>query len=118
MTVKEFYQITEGNYESVMKRIPSEAIVLRFINKFPEDKSYSILTQAMAEGVREDAFRAAHTLKGVCLNLAFDKLAASADRLTECLRHEWHPEEANELYREFAAEYETVVENIRLLANA
>ena len=34
----------------------------------------------------EDAFRSAHTLKGVCQNLSFDRLYEVSNELTELLR--------------------------------
>lgn len=40
----------------------------------------------MRDGKREEAFRAAHTLKGVCATLGFDRLFSEAALLTELLR--------------------------------
>ena len=37
-------------------------------------------------GNYEDAFRGAHTLKGVCQNLSFDRLYEASNELTELLR--------------------------------
>lgn len=40
----------------------------------------------VSEASLDEAFRAAHTLKGVCLNLGLARLYACADALTEALR--------------------------------
>ncbi len=53
-------------------------------------RSYEELRSACAEGRGEDAFRAAHTLKGVCSNLGFDRLYEASSALTEKLREEPH----------------------------
>ena len=50
------------------------------------DNSYSNLEDALADGNVENAFRAAHTLKGVCLNLGFDNLYKVSSDITEILR--------------------------------
>ena len=85
MTIQECYMALGGNYQEVAKRLPSESLVKRFITKFPDDKSFAELSQAMAEGDRASAFRAAHTLKGVSANLSLDQLLRSVVVLTELL---------------------------------
>lgn len=88
MTIQECYQKLGGDFLQVQKRLPSANLVKRFITKFLDDRSFSDLCQAMQDGQREEAFRAAHTLKGVSANLGFDRLSESAGRLTELLRPE------------------------------
>lgn len=46
----------------------------------------SQLTQAMDAGDVETAFRAAHTLKGICANLGFKSLFEVSYDITEALR--------------------------------
>ena len=53
---------------------------------FLEDQSYLQLKQALKDKNYEDAFRSAHTLKGVCQNLSFDRLYEVSHELTELLR--------------------------------
>ena len=67
MTVKECYESMESYYEGVIGRMGSEELVKRFALKFPDDPSYFNLEKAIQEQNAEEAFRAAHTLKGVCL---------------------------------------------------
>ena len=86
MTIEECYRALGGDYDQVQRRLPSVALIKRFVAKFLNDDSYDQLCRAMQEGRREEAFRAAHTLKGVCANLGFERLYSSASRLTEELR--------------------------------
>ena len=103
MTIQECYQKLGGEFAQVEKRLPSVSLVRKFIIKFLDDDSYSKLCLAVQNGQREEAFRAAHTLKGVCGNLSLDKLYHSASELTELLRPE-----ADAISLEAAALFETV----------
>ena len=62
----------------------------------------------------EEAFRAAHTIKGVCQNLSFTRLYVSSNQLTESLRQGWNPE-AEELVKQVKADYEQTVAAIHEL---
>ena len=86
MTVRECYEAIGGNYEDVLGRLNSEAFIRKFTLKFLEDQSYLQLKQALKDKNYEDAFRSAHTLKGVCQNLSFDRLYEVSYELTELLR--------------------------------
>ena len=80
MTMQECYEAIGGNYEAVLGRLHSEALIRRFALKFLEDQSYIQLKQALENKNYEDAFRSAHTLKGVCQNLSFDRLYEVSDK--------------------------------------
>ena len=86
MTMQECYKAIGGNCEAVLGRLHSEALIRRFALKFLEDQSYSLLKQALGDNNYEEAFRGAHTLKGVCQNLSFDRLYEVSNELTELLR--------------------------------
>ena len=92
MTLKECYEKMEANYEEVIGRLRSERLVQKFALKFLDDPSYRLLITSMEEKNYEEAFRAAHTIKGVCQNLAFDRLGRSSSQLCEALRGGFHPE--------------------------
>ena len=74
MTVRECYEKIGSDFDKVLGRMGSEALVKRFAVKFLEDKSFEELTESLKEKDGEDAFRAAHTLKGICANLGLDRL--------------------------------------------
>ena len=115
MTIQECYQQLGGDLAAVKTRLPSDSLITKFITKFLDDSSFSELCQAMQEGQRDKAFRAAHTLKGVCANLGFDRLGASAGQLTELLRPESDsiPEGADLMLNEVKQDYELTVNAIR-----
>ena len=92
MTLQEFYTAINGDYQDVIGRLRSEKLVRKFVLKFLNDGSYDLLCQSLEEQNYEDAFRAAHTIKGVCQNLGFSKLLDSSSKLTEALRSGWSEE--------------------------
>lgn len=104
MTLQECYAAMGGNYEEVLGRLRSDRLIQKFVLKFVDDSSYQLLLDSMASQNYEDAFRAAHTIKGVCQNLSIDKLQASSSRLCESLRNGYTPE-SDALAEEVRADY-------------
>ncbi len=112
MTLKECYDIFEGDYDSVVGRLSSERLVQKFIIKFLNDKSFNNLKASMENGNMEEAFRAAHTLKGVCQNLSFTKLSDSSSKLTEALRN-GGGDNAGDLFLQTQTDYTRTVDAIK-----
>lgn len=115
MTIEQCYEQLHGDYAQVIQRLPSPALVERFIGKFLDDGSFSELTSAMAAGQTEAAFRAAHTLKGVSANLGFEQLRQSSSALTDFLRGKAEPvpAEALPLLEQVRRDYQMTVDAIR-----
>lgn len=86
MTLKECYTAMGSDYDDVLGRLRSERLVQKFVLKFLDDGCFTTLCEALGAGDRDEAFRAAHTIKGMCQNLSFTKLAASSSDITEALR--------------------------------
>lgn len=86
MTVRDCYELINGDYEDVKRRFLTDARIQRFALLFLKDGSMEELRTAMAAGECENAFHAAHTLKGVCLNLGFTGFGDIVSRMTELLR--------------------------------
>lgn len=86
MTLTEFYARTGGSCQSVLQRIPSEQMLLRFVKMYASDPSYGQLLAAAEQQDWPTAFRAVHTLKGVAQDLGFERLGRAASDLTEALR--------------------------------
>ncbi len=86
MTIKECYALIGADYEGVVARLCGEARVQKFIPKFVDDPTYADLIKGFDEQNWELAFRAAHTMKGICANFGFTKLQTSSSDLCEMLR--------------------------------
>ncbi len=112
MTIKECYIKLGGDYDDVYARLQSESLIERFMKKFLEDKSMDSLKQAVMNEQIEDAFKAAHTLKGVSGNLSYTQLQKAVSDLTEQLR----PCDVladKGLYNEVERQYDLVTSTIR-----
>lgn len=112
MTLQECYTALGGNYDEVLGRLRSERLIQKFVLKFLDDASYTALLHSMEEKNYEEAFRAAHTIKGVCQNLGFTKLLASSSELSEALRSGYTPG-ADALAEQVGQDYQTTVSAIR-----
>ncbi len=86
MTLQEFYGQIGGDYQTACARFLKDERIEKYVLKFANDKSYENLAAAMAAEDWAAGFEAAHSLKGVSLNLAFEKLSGAATELTEALR--------------------------------
>jgi hypothetical protein len=117
MTVKECYEAIGGDYEGVMQRLREENRVARFAGRFLTDPNFAQLKEGLEAGDVQAAFRAAHTLKGVCQNLGFTGLYRLASEVTECLRSEDLAGGAA-LWPRLQEEYERTVEMIENLTQA
>ena len=86
MTIQDAYAITGSNYSDVLGRLVRDTLVEKFALRFVQDDSFALLKESLANDDCATAFRAAHTLKGVCANLGFTRLRETAGQLTELLR--------------------------------
>lgn len=86
MTIEECYKKLGGDYAEVSKRLTSASLVEKFLIKFLKDDSFANLCKGIQDGNRMEAFRAAHTLKGVCQNLSLGNLQIPTKIITEVLR--------------------------------
>lgn len=114
MTVRECYESVGSDYENVLSRLGNEDMVKRFAIKFLKDPNFEELTEALQQRDGERAFRAAHTLKGVCLNLGFDSLYEVSAALTEDLRGK-DTNGSEEGYAAVKKEYERLCDAIRTM---
>lgn len=86
MTAQECYLRFGGDYDGTIQRLGKPALLNRLLLRFRDMTDFSSLRLALSENKVEEAFRHAHTLKGVALNMGFSDLARSSSELTELLR--------------------------------
>lgn len=112
MTLKECYAAMNGDYDDVLSRLRTERLVQKFVLKFLADDSYQLLRKSLDEQDYSEAFRAAHTMKGICQNLSITGLGKSSAELTEALRNGWTPEAAG-LIEQVTQDYAAVSDAIQ-----
>ena len=115
MTIRECYDELGLDFDAVLSRLVNEKLVQKFALKFLDDPSFQNLKDALDSKDVETAFRAAHTLKGVCLNLGFDNLYPSSKDPTELLRA-GSMDGYEDLFVEVEKEYNRTCEALRKVA--
>ena len=100
MNLKELYACCGGDFDTVMDIWRSDERVARFLGRF------------LDAGNLPEAFRAVHTLKGVCLNLCLTRLSESSATVTDALRGGADHTTPAMLAR-FDADYAQVIQSIR-----
>lgn len=101
--------------DDVLERfLHNETLMFRILNHFLDDRNFSMLTAALSRGDTETAFRAAHTLKGVCGNLSMERMYPLVYEQTECLRS-GDLAAASAMLPQVTAEYDTLCSAIRKL---
>ena len=91
MDLKDYYMKTGGSFDEVLGRLRREQTVRKFVYKFLDDKSFHLFEASMGNKDYEEAFRAVHTLKGVCQNLSFTRLFKSSSLVTKALKeNDWN----------------------------
>ena len=91
MTLQEFYDRIGGDYKATISRLPSEALIKKFVLKYPS-----------------------HTLKGVAQNLGMNRLYKTAATLCDAVRGPKPLEDAS-LWPPVVAAHEEVLAAIREL---
>ena len=115
MNLEKCYIELGGNYAEVKTRLPDDRLIEKFLVKFLSDGSFAALSESVSAGDAKGAFLAVHSLKGVCANLSFTRLAESASELTEILRPagEQMPQGAAEAFKKTEKDYENTVAAIK-----
>lgn len=88
MDKKDYLKAAGVDYEGALSRfMGNESLLTRFLKKFLDDPNFLNLQSALDSNNVEEAFRAAHTLKGVAGNLSLSALYDQAVNISELLRN-------------------------------
>lgn len=94
---------------SVMERfMGNEALYVKFLGRFVEDESFQNIQIQWKRGNIKEAFKEAHTLKGLLLNLGLENVMKSVMPITEQLR-QGELEGIEELLEQARREYEILL---------
>lgn len=112
MNLKECYTKFGGDFEGVMGRLRREQLIAKFLYKFLDDKSYDLFETSMNNKNYDEARRAVHTLKGICLNLSFTRLYESSSRITNALKEKDY-KKAIDLSPQLSRDYAQVINAVQ-----
>lgn len=114
MDLKSFYSKIESDtdYNEVLHRFcENEALLNKFLHKFPQDNSFSNLKLAVEDLDYKLIEDNAHTLKGVAANLNFIKLKSVCSELVNRIRS-GEIENVPNLFEKVQTEYYKIVNEI------
>lgn len=109
MDVRALYEAFGVHFDGVLALLRKEERIKLYLVQTVEDPAFDELADAVERGDWEAAFRAAHTVKGMSMNLMLDPLTDPAVDLVECLRDGLAPGregEAMRLYEALKVQYD------------
>ena len=112
MNLRECYSAMGADYDDILRRLVSEERIIRFLRMLARDQSFVTLKNALAAEHYEEAFRASHSLKGICMNMGLTRLMESSSALTENLRSGQAGKDTAALFEALEQDYHTAIEAI------
>jgi len=109
MTLEQVYEVSGGNMDDILQRIPSRALLIKLVRMFVDDPSKAKLDEAIGNNDPVEAFKAVHTMKGVTLSLGLDLLSEPCKALTEDLRPGQFPDGWKENYEKVCQAYDAII---------
>ena len=113
MKFEELYKELGGDYPEAVERFGGENTLKRFVLKFMNDDNFKLLSESLEKGDCKTAFRFAHTLKGICLNMDFGNMTSLARDITEKLRA-GDLNGAAEVFPSLKREYDRTIELLKM----
>lgn len=86
LTIEALKTFGADTSDGLKRCLDNEAFYLKLVSKALEDKNFDMLEEAVAAGDLDNAFEAAHSLKGVLGNLALTPIYKPVYDITELLR--------------------------------
>ena len=116
MNIREIYENIGADYNAALRRFLNEERIEKYLLLMMKDGTMDQLKQAVEKQDYENAFRAAHSLKGISLNMEMTLLAEASSALSDYLkfweREGFEQQEADRLFRLTAAAYSVVREAV------
>lgn len=108
--MKKFEDIFEAygaDYEKTIGRfLGNREMYMKFLKKLSLDESLQRMGEALASNQLDDAFREAHTLKGVAANLGLTPLYNALNEIVTSLRTGKADADYGKLYSDVCAEFQ------------
>lgn len=109
MEVMEVYAILGEDYNEVLERIGKEAWIAKYLKKFADDSCREGLNKAVEDKDWEEAFKCAHSIKGLALNLGLGTLLKISSELSDVFRNGEPSSDPTELMEALNNEYERII---------
>lgn len=87
LTVDALKQFGADTQSGINRCVNNEGLYLRLVKMVPNNESFKSLYETIKNNDLDNAFKAAHSLKGILANLAIDPILAPVNEITELLRN-------------------------------
>ena len=114
MTLQDCYEDMGGDLGAALAVLESETRLARYLKLFLDEPTARMLFLALEDARWAEAFRAAHTMKGLCRGLGLTRLYDSCCALADALRGGRAPEDERVL-AQVQRDYEAVTRAISAL---
>jgi HPt (histidine-containing phosphotransfer) domain-containing protein len=104
-----------GDYVGVSERLMKDDRIEKYLRKFLESTDYDEMMTALEDEDYERAFRAAHSIKGISLNLGFSGLQDTVSDLCEALRGGKPDIDISKMVEKVTVDYQKVISAIEML---
>lgn len=118
MTVREFYEAIESDYEEVLGRLCKEERIEKYLRKFITECSMEDFDNAFNSNDFKEAFRVVHSIKGMCLSLGFTKLGEVSSVVCEELRYGPPQGDISSEVENLRKVYTFTTDNIKLISKS
>lgn len=109
MGLDEVYQQVGGSLDAVLKRLPKEDMVRKYLKMFAADESFSQLKSAVDAKDWRSVFAITHNLKGMAANLELNRLFEVSSNLCEDTRNGEPTGDVDAQYKAIEAEYNKAI---------
>ena len=110
--LRDFYEKSGVDYDALVQRMMGkEALVEKYLGIFIADTTYSELERAMDLQDYEAVGFKAHTLKGIALNLNFEKLGTLCTSIVSSVRS-GDTAELEPQFEQVKAEYTCIIKDL------
>ena len=86
ITIDKLNEFGADTKEGLSRCMGMESLYLKLAGMAPDEKNFDLLKQAVEAGNLDQAFEAAHALKGVMANLSLNPISEKVGEITELLR--------------------------------
>jgi len=115
MNIKECYELMNGDYDGVIRRLMTDERVKKFVLKLVQSSPIDEILENLESKDYPTAFRNVHNMKGVALNLGLTVLADSSSELCEAIRGGEPSTDITPLVDKLQADYNRFLEVIAQL---
>lgn len=105
MEIRKVYEKLGEDYDKILERLEDEEWIEKYLRQFAQTDHWRPVEDAVNHRDMEACYEAVHNLKGLSLNMGFDRLAACATEFCDILKQKKALNEVLDIYDTTITEY-------------